>query len=48
MIAHLYFVLIHPLNDGNGRITHAITDYILEQSNLANANFYSTSTNFML
>jgi Fic family protein len=44
MIAHLYFVLIHPFDDGNGRIARAITDYILAQSNLANANFYSIST----
>lgn len=44
IVAHLYFVLIHPFDDGNGRIARAITDYILAQSNLANANFYSIST----
>ena len=44
IIAHLYFVLIHPFDDGNGRIARAITDYVLAQSNLANANFYSIST----
>lgn len=44
VIAHLYFVLIHPFDDGNGRIARAITDYILAQSNLANVNFYSIST----
>lgn len=43
-IAHLYFVLIHPFDDGNGRIARAITDYILAQSSLANAKFYSIST----
>ncbi len=43
-IAHLYFVLIHPFDDGNGRIARAITDYVLSQSSLANANFYSIST----
>ena len=40
-IAHLYFVLIHPFEDGNGRITRAITDYVLAKANLANASFYS-------
>lgn len=44
VIAHLYFVLIHPFDDGNGRIARAITDYVLAQSNLANVNFYSIST----
>lgn len=44
IVAHLYFVLIHPYEDGNGRIARAITDYVLARSNLANANFYSIST----
>jgi Fic family protein len=44
IVAHLYFVLIHPFDDGNGRIARAITDYILAKTNLANNNFYSVST----
>ena len=44
IVAHLYFVLIHPFDDGNGRIARAITDYILAKTNLANGNFYSMST----
>lgn len=43
-IAHLYFVLIHPFEDGNGRITRAITDYVLSQAKLVNASFYSIAT----
>jgi Fic family protein len=43
-IAHLYFVLIHPFDDGNGRIARAITDYVLAKANLANGKFYSIST----
>jgi len=31
-IAHLWFVSIHPYDDGNGRIARAITDHILSQS----------------
>lgn len=44
IVAHLYFVLIHPFDDGNGRLARAITDYILVQSSLFNAHFYSIST----
>ncbi|MBT5934858.1 Fic family protein [Sulfurimonas sp.] len=43
-IAHLYFVLIHPFDDGNGRIARAITDYVLAESSFANPKFYSIST----
>jgi Fic family protein len=32
-IAHLWFVIIHPYDDGNGRIARAITDYLLSQGN---------------
>ena len=30
-LAHLWFVVIHPFDDGNGRITRAITDRVLSQ-----------------
>lgn len=43
-IAHLYFVLVHPFEDGNGRLTRAITDYVLSSANLVNASFYSIAT----
>jgi len=37
-ITHLWFVIIHPLDDGNGRISRALTDLVLskiEQSNIS-------------
>ena len=42
-IAHLWFVTIHPFDDGNGRITRAITDMLLAQSDKSNQRFYSMS-----
>lgn len=42
-IAHLWFVTIHPFDDGNGRITRALTDMILAQSDKSNQRFYSMS-----
>lgn len=42
-IAHLWFVSIHPFDDGNGRITRAITDMILARSDKSVRRFYSMS-----
>jgi Fic family protein len=42
-IAHLWFVTIHPFEDGNGRIARAITDMILAQSDKSEQRFYSMS-----
>lgn len=42
-IAHLWFVSIHPFDDGNGRITRAITDMLLARSEHSGKRFYSMS-----
>lgn len=42
-IAHLWFVTIHPFQDGNGRITRALTDMLLAQSDNSSQRFYSMS-----
>ncbi len=42
-VAHLWFVTIHPFEDGNGRITRALTDMLLAQSDKSNQRFYSMS-----
>jgi Fic family protein len=42
-IAHLWFVTIHPFDDGNGRIARAIADMALARSEESPQRFYSMS-----
>jgi len=42
-VAHLWFITIHPFQDGNGRITRALTDMLLAQSDKSTQRFYSMS-----
>jgi len=42
-VAHLWFVTIHPFQDGNGRITRALSDMLLAQSDKSTQRFYSMS-----
>lgn len=42
-IAHLWFVTIHPFEDGNGRIARAIADLALARSENSSQRFYSMS-----
>jgi len=42
-VAHLHFVTIHPLEDGNGRIARAITDMALAQGEKSYQRSYSMS-----
>jgi Fic family protein len=42
-IAHLWFVTIHPFDDGNGRIARAIGDLALARSEQSPQRFYSMS-----
>jgi len=43
-IAHLWFVIIHPFDDGNGRIARAIGNYILSKEAKEPIRFYSMSS----
>jgi len=42
-IAHLWFLTVHPFEDGNGRIARAITDMLLCRSEFQSHRFYSLS-----
>jgi len=43
-IAHLWFITIHPFEDGNGRIARAISDMMLARADGMADRFYSFST----
>jgi Fic family protein len=47
-IAHLWFITIHPFDDGNGRIARAITDMQLAKADENPQRFYSMSAQIML
>lgn len=46
-IAHLWFVTIHPFDDGNGRIARTITDMQLARSDGSPQRFYSMSNQIL-
>jgi Fic family protein len=47
-LAHLWFVTIHPFDDGNGRIARAIADLALARSENSPQRFYSMSSQIRL
>jgi Fic family protein len=47
-LAHLWFVTIHPFEDGNGRIARAIADMALARSENSTQRFYSMSAQIRL
>ena len=47
-IAHLWFVAIHPFDDGNGRLTRTLTDMLLARADGMSYRFYSMSAEILL
>ncbi len=47
-IAHFWFIIIHPFDDGNGRIARAISDLLLARSDNSPHRFYSLSNQMLL
>jgi len=46
-LAHLWFVTLHPFDDGNGRIARAISDMTLARSEKSPQRFYSLSSQIL-
>lgn len=46
-VAHLWFVAIHPFDDGNGRLTRTITDMLLAKADGLSLRFYSMSAEIL-
>lgn len=46
-IAHFWFIIIHPFDDGNGRIARAISDMLLARSEDSTFRFYSLSNQIL-
>lgn len=46
-IAHLWLITLHPFDDGNGRVTRAVTDRALAQAERQSVRFYSLSAAIM-
>ena len=46
-IAHLWFVTIHPFDDGNGRMARTITEMMLARADNSSQRFYSLSAEIM-
>lgn len=47
-IAHFWFIIIHPFDDGNGRIARAISDLLLARSDDSSQRFYSLSSQILV
>ncbi|MGV8918546.1 MAG: Fic family protein [Pseudomonas sp.] len=46
-IAHFWFLTLHPFDDGNGRLTRAITDLALAQGENQSIRFYAMSASIL-
>ncbi len=46
-VAHLWFVTIHPFDDGNGRLCRTLTEMLLARADNASQRYYSLSSEIL-
>ncbi len=46
-VVHLWFLILHPFDDGNGRIARALTEIFLKRSDQSRFRFYSMASQIM-
>lgn len=47
-IAHFWYIIIHPFDDGNGRIARALSDMLLARSDETSHRYYSLSSQILI
>jgi len=47
-VAHFWFIIIHPFDDGNGRIARAISDLLLSRADKSSERYYSMSNQILI
>jgi Fic family protein len=47
-IAHFWFIIIHPFDDGNGRIARAMSDLMLARADKTTERYYSMSSQILV
>ncbi|MBK9109990.1 MAG: Fic family protein [Saprospiraceae bacterium] len=47
-LAHFWFIIIHPFDDGNGRIARAISDLVLARADGTPERYYSMSSQIVV
>ena len=47
-VAHFWFIIIHPFDDGNGRIARALTDLLLARADKSAERYYSMSSQMLV
>ena len=46
-VAHLWFVSIHPFDDGNGRLCRTLTEFLLSRADGSSRRYYSLSSQLL-
>jgi Fic family protein len=47
-VAHFWFIIVHPFDDGNGRIARGLSDMLLARAEHSSERFYSLSSQILI